>query len=107
MTRPTHPISPKATLIRGAAWTVGTRWLIKGVGFINTIIMARLLVPADYGIVAMAMLVVGLIQAFLDFGAATALLRKGEVSRDEVDSAWTLRSLKGPLSPPCFWLSRP
>ena len=87
--------SPKSTLIRGAAWTVGTRWVIKGLGFANTVIMARLLVPADYGIVAMAMLVVGLIQAFLDFGASTALLRKGEVSKDEVDSAWTLRVIEG------------
>lgn len=86
---------PKSTLIRGAAWTVATRWIIKGMGFANTVIMARLLLPADYGIVAMAMLVVGLIQALLDFGAATALLRKGEVSTDEIDSAWTLRVIEG------------
>lgn len=86
--------SPKRTLILGAAWTVGTRWFMKGLGFLNTVIMARLLLPADYGIVAMAMLVVGLIEALMDFGAATALLRKGEVSRDEINSAWTLRLLQ-------------
>ena len=86
--------SPKRTLILGAAWTVGTRWAIKGIGFLNTIIMARLVLPADYGIVAMAMLVVGLIQALMDFGASTALMRKREVSRDEIDSAWTLRWLQ-------------
>ena len=56
--------------------------------------MARLLMPADYGIVAMAMLVVGLIQALLDFGATTALLRRGEVTRDEIDSTWSLRLLQ-------------
>lgn len=87
-------INPKRTLILGAAWTVGTRWSIKGIGFLNTVIMARLLMPADYGIVAMSMLVVGLIQALMDFGATTALLRKGEVTRDEIDSAWTLRWLQ-------------
>ena len=86
--------SSKRTLIVGAAWTVGTRWSIKGLGFVNTVIMARLLVPADYGIIAMAMLVVGLIQALMDFGATTALLRKDKVSRDEVDSVWTLRLLQ-------------
>lgn len=85
---------PKKTLIVGAFWSVGTRWAIKGIGFLNTVIMARLLVPADYGIVAMSMLVVGLLQAMMDFGAATALLRKGEVSREEIDSAWTLRLLQ-------------
>jgi lipopolysaccharide exporter len=88
-------VNHKRNLIRGAAWTVGTRWVIKGLGFINTIIMARLLMPEDYGIVAMAMLMVGLIQTFLDFGAATALLRKNEVSQAEIDSAWTLRVIQG------------
>jgi O-antigen/teichoic acid export membrane protein len=83
--------SPKRSLLRGAAWTVGTRWGIKAIAFVNTIIMARLILPADYGVVAMAMLVVGLIQAMMDFGAATAIVRKETVSDDFVNSAWTLR----------------
>jgi len=82
-------------MIRGAIWTVGTRWLIKGIGFLNTIIMARLLMPEDYGIVAMGMLIVGMTQTFLDFGATTALLRKESISQDEIDSAWTLRLMQG------------
>nr|WP_145544877.1 oligosaccharide flippase family protein [Variovorax boronicumulans] len=90
----TAPFSAKATLIRGAAWTVATRWSIKALGFVNTMVMARLLMPSEYGVVAMAMLVVGLIQAFLDLGATTALLRKDEVTRDEIDSVWTLRLLQ-------------
>ena len=90
----TTQANPKRTLILGAAWTVGTRWAIKGIGFLNTVIMARLVLPADYGIVAMAMLVVGLTQALMDFGASTALMRKRDVSRDEIDSAWTLRWLQ-------------
>ena len=89
-----EPKSPKAALIKGAAWSVATRWSIKAVGFANTLIMARLLMPADYGIVAMAMLVVGLVQAMLDMGTATALLRKDKLTRDEIDSAWTLRLLE-------------
>lgn len=88
---------PKRALIVGAAWTIGTRWLMRGIGFISTVVMARLLLPADYGIVAMAMLLVGLTQAVLDFGASTALLRKTTVTRDEVDSAWTLGVIQGAL----------
>lgn len=86
--------TPKRTLIKGALWAVGTRWSIKGIGFLNTVIMARLLIPADYGLVAMAMLIVGLIQALMDFGATAALLRKGDVSTSEINSAWTLRILQ-------------
>lgn len=90
----TDTVNYKSALIRGAFWTVGARWSIKGIGFLNTAIMARLLVPADYGVVAMAMLVVGLIQAIVDFGASTALLRKGVLDTDYVDSAWTLSLLQ-------------
>lgn len=86
---------PKAILIRGAMWHIAMRWSLKGLGFLNTVIMARLLLPSDYGIVAMAMLVVGLIQAMVDFGASTALLRKGEVSEDEINSAWSLSVIEG------------
>lgn len=88
---------PKRAFIAGAFWTVGMRWAVKGIGFINTVIMARLLAPADYGLVAMAMLVVGLIGAFLDLGTEVALLRKDEVSKDEIDSAWTLQAIQGVL----------
>lgn len=51
--------------------------------------------PEDYGVVAMGMLVVSLIQTFLDFGPVTALLRKDAVTTDEIDSAWTLRMMQG------------
>jgi lipopolysaccharide exporter len=88
-------ITPKHALMKGAAWTIGLRWSVRALGFINTVIMARILVPADYGIVAMAFLILGLIQAVLDFGSATALLRKNEVTRDEIDSAWTFRVIEG------------
>lgn len=89
--------SPKQALIRGAIWTVATRWAIKGVGFLNTMIMARLLVPADYGVVAMATLTVALIRAFMDIGAVTALMRRQEVSIDEANAAWTLRLIQSLL----------
>jgi len=88
-------IAPKKALLKGAAWAVGMRWSIKGIGFFNTIILARILVPQDFGVVAMAMLIVGLIQAFLDFGTSLALLRKDTLSPEEINSAWTLNILQG------------
>jgi len=94
MTPPKLP-SPKAALMKGAAWTVGLRWAIKAIGLINTIVMARILVPSDYGIVSMAFLVLGLIETLIDFGANTALLRKEELSRHDIDSAWSLKVIQG------------
>lgn len=86
--------SPKQALMVGSAWMVASRWSMKGLGFLSTLIMARLVLPSDYGIVAMAFLALGFIQAFLDFSVATALLRKDKLTREEIDSAWTLRILQ-------------
>lgn len=91
----TKTTSPKAALLLGAAWAVALRWSIKGIGFVSTVVMARLLAPDDYGTVAMAMLAVGLIQAIVDFGASVALMRKGDVTRAEIDSAWSLTVVQG------------
>ncbi|MDR2112207.1 MAG: lipopolysaccharide biosynthesis protein, partial [Candidatus Accumulibacter sp.] len=103
----TPQASPKSNLIRGALWAVFTRWLTKALGFINTVIMARLLMPEDYGIVAMSMLMVGFIQASFDLDATVALLRKQKITREEIDSAWTLRLVQGILAGIVIFLSAP
>jgi len=89
------PSSPTQNIIKGAFWTIGARWVIKFIGFINTIIMARILLPEDYGLVAAAMLAVGLLQTFMDFGATTALLRLSNPAADYINSAWTLKIIQG------------
>lgn len=86
---------PKQAFIKGALWTIGGRWLVRILGLVNTIVLARILMPSDYGVVAMAMLLVGLIQAMSDVGVATALLRKKEIDEVEIHSAWTLRCMQG------------
>lgn len=50
--------------------------------------------PEDYGLVAMSMLIVNLVQTMLDFGAVTALMRKEHLTKDDIDSAWTLRLIQ-------------
>ena len=87
--------SGKHILLRGAAWTVAMRWGVKMLGLINTLVMARILMPSEYGVVAMASIVAGIIESLLDFGAGTALLRKSKLNAGDIDSAWTLRVLQG------------
>lgn len=86
---------PKQAFIKGALWTIGGRWLVRILGLVNTVVLARILMPSDYGVVAMAMLLVGLIQAMSDVGVATALLRKKDIDDAETHSAWTLRCMQG------------
>lgn len=73
------------------------RWSVKGIGLISTVIMARFLAPQDYGVVALAFLVVGLVEAFLNAGSNQALVRIGNPSYDQINSAWSLRAMQGVL----------
>lgn len=72
------------------------RWSVKSIGLISTVILARFLTPQDYGVVSMAFLVVALVEAFLNTGAAHALVRLGpNPTVNQINSAWTLRGLQG------------
>lgn len=46
-------------MAKGAIWMVMMRWSLKAIGLVNTVIIARLLSPDDFGVVAMALIVVG------------------------------------------------
>ena len=87
--------SLQSRVLSGVGWSIAMRWMIRGLGVINTLILARLLEPEHFGIVAMAMMAVSLVNAMFEFGVSTYLLQKKEVSQSEYDSAWTLRLIQG------------
>lgn len=83
------------TIARGAAWMVGARLADRLVGFVSTLLLARLLTPADFGLVAMAMAVIGLIELASAFGFEVQLLRIGQPTRSQYDTVWSLNALFG------------
>ncbi len=84
--------SPRSNTIAGSAViVVAMRWTNRLIGIVSTLILARLLVPEDFGIVAMASVVVGLVDVLLDFGVQIALIQNSDAQRADYDSAWTIR----------------
>jgi len=81
--------------VRGATWSIAMRWAVRGIGLVSTIILARLLMPADFGIVAMGMIAVGLSDVLFDFGVNTYLIRKPNADDDDFHTAWSLSLLQG------------
>lgn len=74
----------------GAIWMVSLKFVERGIGFVSTLILARLLLPADFGLVAMAMAVFAFIEIAGQFGFDLALIRNRQAGRAHYDSAWTL-----------------
>src|SRR5262249_23312837 len=83
--------SRPTTAFRGAILTVGMRWTDRMLGLVSTLVLARLLVPADFGLVAMAMVLVGLLDVLLDLGVSAALIRDLGAGSEDFHTAWTLR----------------
>lgn len=65
----------------------------RSIGIISTAILARLLLPADFGLVAMAMSVIAIIELATAFSFEVALIQKSEPQREHYDTAWTLNIL--------------
>lgn len=86
--------SRRTTAFRGAILTVAMRWTDRLLGVLNTLILARLLVPADFGLVAMAMVFAGLVDVILDLGVAAALVQNTRAGAEHFHTAWTLRILQ-------------
>lgn len=86
-----------AHLMMGSAWMIGARWAMRLIGLLSTVILARLLVPEDFGIIAMAMIVVGLLETIAYAGVDLALMRDGRSSREHYDTAWTVQLIQGAL----------
>jgi O-antigen/teichoic acid export membrane protein len=74
---------------------VGLRWSLRLSGVASTVILARLLTPHDFGIVAIAMLFVGLVETLGDTGERLALIRLRVLERGHYDTAFSLQLLIG------------
>lgn len=80
-------------MARGAAWMVLFRLFDRSVGVVSTLILARLLVPADFGLVAMGLSVIAIIELATAFSFEVALIQKEHPQREHYDTAWTLNIL--------------
>lgn len=89
------PRALRAAMIRGAGWTFAMRWATRVLGLVSTAILARLLSPNDFGLLAMAMIVVGFVDSWINLGIDNALIQDQRAGRADYDTAWTLRVLQG------------
>jgi O-antigen/teichoic acid export membrane protein len=60
----------------------------------STAILARVLTPEDFGLVAMSSMAIGLIQTFSELGTARLLIRIESPERSHYDTAWTISLLQ-------------
>jgi lipopolysaccharide exporter len=90
--------SGPTSVARGATLTVAMRWVDRLIGIASTLILARVLVPDDFGVIAMASLVIGLVDVLFDVGVHVALIQNTDATPEHYHSAWTLRLMQAGLA---------
>ena len=82
----------------GASWLYGYRWIERLLDFVSILVLARILAPDDFGLVAIAASFVTIIEGLSAFDVNKALIRARDEKRSLYDTAWTLSALRGVLT---------
>jgi O-antigen/teichoic acid export membrane protein len=86
---------PAATTLRqqvvsGVGWKIATVAVVQVTRIVVGVVLARLLVPRDFGLASMALLFVGVASVFTDLSFGQALIARREISeRDRSTAFWT------------------
>jgi len=82
--------SLKTSVISSLFWKFLERGGVTGIQFIVQIILARLLFPADYGVIALIVVFIAISQTFVESGLGTALIQKKKVTDADYSSVFYL-----------------
>jgi O-antigen/teichoic acid export membrane protein len=63
---------------------------IKIIFLVRLLILARLLSPDDFGLLAIAMTAIGFFLSITDFGMVPALVQRSEINKQHYNAAWTV-----------------
>jgi O-antigen/teichoic acid export membrane protein len=88
-----HVLAPR-TAVSGT-WAVGARLLSRALDLLTMLALAHLLAPKDFGLVAIAMTVVLILEAVLEMPVSQAMVRLHSLDAAHYDTAFTLSVARG------------
>src|SRR5437016_2831326 len=91
----------------GLVWIGGGKVVYAGLRLLVLAILARLLSPADFGIVGAALVVVGFSAIFSQLGLAPAIVQRPVLERRHLEAAFSASVLFGLLLGVLLWVSAP
>jgi O-antigen/teichoic acid export membrane protein len=81
--------------VTGILWSAGTRVGAQFLNFAVTVVLVRLLSPADFGLVATIAIFTGFASIFVDFGLAAALIQRPTLTERHRSSAFWMNLAAG------------
>lgn len=82
-------------LTKGSLWISASRSLTNALQFLSTIVLARILVPEDFGLVALATTMLAILSSLTNISMTAALVHHKNPTVDHLNTAWTLSLARG------------
>lgn len=80
----------KKSSVHGVKWTGSVEIITRIFNFIITLVLARLLTPHEFGLIALALVGVKFIQLVVDFGVSSAIVQKPQISKQHYNTTFTV-----------------
>ncbi len=100
-----EPASPRLRhrILQAGGWA-GTGFVLdKVIAAIQFMVLARLLVPADFGVMAASATIVLAFMTISEVGLEAALIAKAKVDHEDLSVAWTIALARGFAMAVCLW----
>jgi O-antigen/teichoic acid export membrane protein len=94
------PIDPQGTtlssrVVKGSVWVFTGQFANRGLQMVKSIVLARILVPDDFGIFGIVTLAISSMETFTQTGFKSALIQKQDHIEENLNTAWTVQVIRG------------
>ena len=97
----------KAEAFSAVRWTTAVTVGRVVLQTLQLVVLARLISPQDFGLMAMILTVTAFVQLFADLGVSNAIIHAREISREVLSTLYWLNLLLGALLSGTVWLASP
>ena len=97
MNEPEGPPSLSVRTATAASWILSWRMTTRLLGLVNTIVLVRLLTPADFGLIALAVSLAQIVESLSSMGVSDALMREKKADRELYSTGFTINLIRGLL----------
>ena len=97
----------KDKTVKGVIWSSIDRFTTQGISFVFSMLIARLLLPSDYGVVAMLGIFMAVAGCFIDSGFGAALIQKKDRTETDFNTVFYFNIVVACIFYGLLWLASP
>lgn len=90
-------------VLEAGGWAMAGFVVEKGIGFLQLVVLTRLLLPGDFGLMAASAAVLLALQTFSELGLEPAVIAKPKLTDEDLRVAWTLSVIRGAVLTVGLW----